>query len=335
MPPKNFNGWTDAWGKIMSGETKVTGSPTYQTTRSQVIEAGVPAVAVARSIAPYVLPVVAATSNYISSPESFAQIPHDFSNWLGNTKYGLMNMYYNTLGYRPQARPVTAEAYNSYARPVESVDAIKTPQVMIWGRNTLPKGFKKRGDVVVLPGGERVDSKDVTQKGDTTIVKGKGLWDKRGVRIEDTPQQEPSVESSRNQSNNSQSAKGGSNEDPDKKPFWKTGWGKAAKWGIGLGAETGLMFGIDTAVNANTEDETPSTYPMTQGFTLPGWIYTGITEGAKAKDRNYKEKKAKEQSNTATVKKEEPKKVETPVQENRVDSLTPLQILERYKQENK
>ena len=316
MPPKNnfeikqISGFDQAWDNVANGRTKITGTPVVEAPQLRLQEAAVPAVPLIRAILPYAATALAGAGYYATHPQA---ITVDLSDALGNAKYNLMNMWHNVMrGHIPQMQS-SIDPNEIYARPVEVTDAIATPNVMMLGRNTLPKGFKKREDVVVLPGGERVDSGDVTQRGDTTIVKGKGMWDKRGVRIGDAPVEtgESTTTSGdpENKPENKPEDKKPSDKDPDdKKKNFVTKAAQKVKDNPGKSILTALAL---------------SSYPARE------WIWPNVGKAAKwfAVGPENKTDTVYVDSNSGkvvekpdTVKKEE-SKVETPVQETVNDSL--------------
>lgn len=203
--------------------------------------------AVAVPLAPYILPAVGAVGGAIATrltPEGFAAIPHDLSNWAGNVKYNLQDIWNRTIGFRPSnTTPISPQT-----RPVEVNDATVNLALPSWisdvieSRRSYPKGFKKKGDIVVLPGGTRVDTADVETRNDSTFVKGHGVYDKRGVKIQEA--------------NNSVPQNSGNNPDnkPDK-PKKDKNWVQRHPILTALGIEEVGGQILDLVANSKAYDE--------------------------------------------------------------------------------
>lgn len=128
MPPKEFkfrfgfgfDPMQEAWNKVYSGETKITGSPII-TVKPKVEEAAVPALAIARYAAPYIMSALAAGATFLPKDLSI----EGMGDWIGNTKHDILSAmgYYGFPGKQRSGIP-TREEILAYEHPTNLADNV-------------------------------------------------------------------------------------------------------------------------------------------------------------------------------------------------------------------
>lgn len=285
MPPKefkfgfDFNPMQEAWNKVYSGKTKVTGSPIIRLS-PKIEEAAVPALPIARFIAPYIVSALTAGATTF--------LPKDLSiegigDWLGNAKHDILSAmgYYGFPGAKRTGIPTREEIY-AYEHPVNPTDNVMNSKSSRKLRSVFNRKKKNEDKPVEDPNSPRSGQVENTDPNSP-----------RSGQVEGTVQ-DPNA--ARTQGASSQNTP--QNPKP-KKPWYKN---KVLK-GIGYSQAGALV--ADGLINAAGAIEYGSDWkggiPVTKYLSPLGLGWLGLKSAAGVVQNSQDQNTQKEEADTTSV----------------------------------